>query len=234
MKKVFAYIRVSDPSQIKRDGFARQLKAIKDYATSNKLQVVEVFREEGVSGTIEHRPALARMLISLERNNHGVKAIIIEKLDRLARDLMVQEAIIRDFRKSGFEVISTTEGADLCSDDATRKLLRQMMRAIAEYEKTMVVMRLRIARERKKALTGKCEGTKRYDESPAGRSLIRKIVRMRSAPKHHRKMTYRQIADYLNEKGLLTLEGERWTLHRVAQVYGQYKNKRKFLLRQNH
>ena len=37
---------------------------------------------------------------------NGVKLILIEKLDRLARDLMIQETIIGDLRKYGFELVS--------------------------------------------------------------------------------------------------------------------------------
>lgn len=51
MEKAFAYIRVSDPSQINKDGFTRQEKAIQEYARGHDLQVVDLFKEEGVSGT---------------------------------------------------------------------------------------------------------------------------------------------------------------------------------------
>jgi hypothetical protein len=47
------------------------------------------------------------------------------KVDRLARDLMVQEHIIQDMQRRGITLISVAE-PDLCSDDPTRKLLRQM------------------------------------------------------------------------------------------------------------
>jgi DNA invertase Pin-like site-specific DNA recombinase len=70
---------------------------------------VRVFREQGVSGTtdLENRPALMELLEALAAN--GVKLVLIEKLDRLARDLMVQETIIGDLRKRGFDLISVTE-----------------------------------------------------------------------------------------------------------------------------
>jgi len=48
----------------------------------------------------------------------------------------------------------------LFSDDPTRKLMRQMMGAIADYEKSMIVLKLRGAPARKKARTGRCEGRK--------------------------------------------------------------------------
>ena len=79
--------------------------------------------------------------------------MIIEKLDRLARDLMVQETIIADLRKNGFELVSVAE-PDLMKNDPTRILVRQMMGAVAQYEKSQIVLKLRGARMRKRAKEG--------------------------------------------------------------------------------
>src|SRR5690349_23102280 len=92
---------------------------------------------------------------------NGVRVVIIEKLDRLARDLMVQESIIADLRKHSFELVSVAE-PDLMANDPTRILVRQMMGAVAEYEKSQIVLKLRGARMRKKAATGRCEGRKPF------------------------------------------------------------------------
>jgi DNA invertase Pin-like site-specific DNA recombinase len=54
---------------------------------------------------------------------NGVQVVIIEKLDRLARDLMAQETIIADLRKHGFELVSVAE-PDLMANDPTRILVR--------------------------------------------------------------------------------------------------------------
>ncbi|HEY5510606.1 MAG TPA: recombinase family protein [Prolixibacteraceae bacterium] len=218
MEKVFAYLRVSDPSQIKGDGFPRQLKAVTDYARANKLEIVNTFRELGVSGTKEHRPVLAELMVSMEQNGHGVKTVIIEKLDRLARDLMIQEAIIGDFNKHGFKLISVAEGTDLGSSDPTRKLLRVFMGGIAEYEKVMMVAKLRAARERIKLKTGKCEGNKGYRDTPEGQAILSRINTLRRKPRTGRRLTWQQIADQLNAEGILTIDGHPWSLHRVQQT----------------
>lgn len=44
--------------------------------------------------------------------------------DRLVRDLMVQEGIINDFERSGFNLISVVGGHDLLKNDPTRKVVR--------------------------------------------------------------------------------------------------------------
>jgi hypothetical protein len=52
----------------------------------------------------------------------------------LARDLMVQETIIADLRKYGFDLVSVAE-PDLMANDPTRVLMRQLMGAVAQYGK---------------------------------------------------------------------------------------------------
>jgi DNA invertase Pin-like site-specific DNA recombinase len=159
--KAFCYLRVSGKSQVDGDGFDRQAIACEAYAQANGLEITETFREEGVSGTkeLDDRPALSELFAALEAN--GVKTVIVEKLDRLARDLMVQETIIADMLRHGYTLISTCE-PDLCSTDPSRVLVRQIFGAISEYEKAMIVLKLRGARNRKKAKTGSCEGKKPF------------------------------------------------------------------------
>ena len=96
MHEAFAYLRVSGKGQIDGDGFLRQRAAIKVYADGHGIRIVRYFEEQGVSGTkdLENRPALQEMLLALMSN--GVRTVLIEKLDRLARDLMVQETIVGD------------------------------------------------------------------------------------------------------------------------------------------
>lgn len=168
--KAFAYLRVSGKGQIEGDDFPRQLEAIKGYAAAHGISIVKVYREEGVTGAMEgmNRPAWVEMIGRILAN--GIKTILVEKLDRLARDLMVQEHIIQDMQRRGITLISVAE-PDLCSDDPTRKLLRQIMGAIAEYDKAMVVLKLRGARQRKRAKERRCEGAKPYGTLP-GEALV--------------------------------------------------------------
>ncbi len=62
------------------------------------------------------------------------------------------------FRLTDIELISTCEGADLLNNDSSRKLIRQIFGAMAEYDKSMTVLKLKAARLRKRTETGKCEG----------------------------------------------------------------------------
>ena len=179
MKKAHAYLIVSGKGQVKGDGFTRQLKAIKEYAAAHDMKIVNVYREEGVTGTKESmdRPAFAAMMTALHSN--GVLTIIIEKLDRLARDLMVQEATIADLQKHGFTLISVAE-PDLMATDPTRILMRQFMGAVAQYDKSQIVLKLRGARLRKKAKEGRCEGRKPYGAKEGETAVLERLKALRA------------------------------------------------------
>lgn len=218
-EKAFGYTRVSGAGQVEGHGLERQQDAIQSYAQAHQLNLINTFREEGVSGTLEDRPALADLMLSLEQNGHGVKAVIIERLDRLARDLMVQEAIVRDFQSKGYQLISTTEGPDLCKDDPTRKLIRHIFGAVAEYDKSMLVMKLKAARQRKRAQTGRCEGRKPFGWTPEEQHVLRRIRAMRRKSKQGRPtMTWAAIADRLNGEGIPTKAGGLWSAAKVHSV----------------
>lgn len=224
--KAYGYIRVSGQGQVEGDGLRRQEEAIRNYAKAHDLEVEEVFKDGGVSGTIEDRPALARLMIDLEENGHGIKTVIIEKLDRLARDLMVQEAIVRDLQAHGYELVSAMEGPGLAADDPTRKLIRQIFGAVAEYDKTMIVLKLRAARERKRLKEGRCEGRKPYGDTPEEQAVLRRMRALRrrgrdGKPSH----TYQEIAELLNKEGAPTKTGGQWSRALVHGVLNRRDGK---------
>ena len=99
--KAVAYQRVSGQSQIDGDGFPRQSAAASKYAERNGLEIVDEYRDEGISGTSElaGRPGLAALLDRIESN--GVRIVLVENATRLARDLFVQEVLLNEFRKLG-------------------------------------------------------------------------------------------------------------------------------------
>jgi DNA invertase Pin-like site-specific DNA recombinase len=210
--KAFAYLRVSGLGQVDGDGFDRQLAACTKYAAANGIEIIEVFREEGVSGTkeLDDRPALAELLAALEEN--GIKTVIIEKLDRLARDLMVQETIVADIQKHGYTLVSTCE-PDLCSQDPSRVLMRQIFGAIAQYDRAITVLKLRGARQRKKARTGKGEGRHAYGEKPGEAEVLRQIRAYRADG-----LKPREIAAILGQQAVPTRMGRPWNAGTVAKI----------------
>ena len=208
----FAYLRVSGKGQVKGDGFPRQKAAIRKYAAEHDIRIARVFEERGVCGAVEaaDRPAWAQLMTALHAD--GIKTIIIEKLDRLARDLMVQEATIGDLQKHGFTLVSVAE-PDLMATDPTRILMRQLMGAVAQYDKSQIVLKLRGARQRMKAKTGRCEGRKPYGMKPGESATRDRIRAMRRSGS-----TLQAICDALNAAGTPTRCGGRWMAMTVRNI----------------
>lgn len=215
MEKAFGYLRVSGKGQIDGDGFDRQKDAIERYAAGNGFEIIGWYRDEGVSGTLADRPALAEMMVSLEQNGHGAKTVLVERVDRLARDLMIQETLLDDFNRKGFSIISATDG-DLLEDDPTRRLVRQVLGAIAEYDKTMTVLKLRAARERERKRSGKCEGRKSYGEAMP--EVLAEIKRLNRKPRGGKRMKAPKIAETLNAAGFRTMTGKEFNGQIVRNI----------------
>ncbi|HEV2202214.1 MAG TPA: recombinase family protein [Bryobacteraceae bacterium] len=204
MTKAFGYIRVSGRGQLDGDGFPRQRKAIFDHAAGHGLRIVRVFREAGVSGAIEsmNRPAWRELMAALLAN--GVRTIVIERLDRLARDLMVQETVIADLHKRGFTLLSAAE-PDLMAKDPTRILMRQLMGAVAQYDKSQTVLKLRVARDRIREKQGTCEGRKPFGYRDGEGDTLARMEHLRQEG-----LAYDKIASQLNAEGLAPRSSGQW------------------------
>jgi DNA invertase Pin-like site-specific DNA recombinase len=101
---------------------------------------------------------------------------------------------------------------DLDSDPG-RVLFRQMMGAIAQYDRTMLTMKLKVARERKRAATGKCEGRKFYGDLPGEAEIRDRIRATRKAG-----AGLQAICDALNGEGVRTRFGRQWMPMTVARI----------------
>lgn len=233
----YAYLRVSGRGQIDGDGLPRQRQAIATYAAARGITLAGEYRDAGISGTNElaHRPGLAALLDAVETS--GVRTIIVERADRLARDLIVGEIILADLRKAGVSVWSAEGGVDLtvADDEPTKRLIRQILGAVAEYDKSVLVLKLRAARRRIKAKTGRCEGRKPYGERPGEADAIARMVALRVKPRNVPRRGYKRIADALQAEGYPTRSGKPWTASTVHTILSRIERKHpKTVLRTNH
>jgi len=197
--KGFAYLRVSGKGQVDGDGFPRQRDAIQRYGKAHKIDVVGEYKDEGVSGAKDHfdRPGLTDLFVAIKAN--GVRLVLVERSDRLARDLMVGEIILSEFRTLGVQVVAADSGTDLTVEDGdpTRTLMRLMLGAIAQWEKSVIVQKLRAARIRIRRDRGRCEGRKPYGSSASEQETIGKMRELRRTG-----LSYEAIAKDLNASGI--------------------------------
>jgi DNA invertase Pin-like site-specific DNA recombinase len=147
--------------------------------------------------------------------------VIVERADRLARDLMVNEVIVDQLTRAGARVF-TADGADLTNADGdpTRTLIRQVLGAVAQFEKSVIVLKLRAARDRKRRRNGRCEGRKPFGTRPGESAVIDRIRELRRKPKGRPRLSVAAIAATLNSQRRPTRSGKPWapgTVHAILQ-----------------
>jgi DNA invertase Pin-like site-specific DNA recombinase len=220
--KAVAYLRTSSATNTgaDKDSEKRQRLAIAAYAKSARFEISaeDWFYDPAVSGAypIETRPGFNRLLDRIE--NNGVRVVIIEDASRFARDLMTQELGILSLIKLDVRVITAT-GDDLTdTSDPMKKAMRQIAGAFAELQKARLVAKLRGARERKRAVQGKCEGRKSLAErSP-------ELIEAAKALNDGRSL--RKIAEGLAEKGFITPNGKHYSASAVkGMLVGESKSR---------
>ena len=228
MKKAYGYLRVSGQSQLTGDGFRRQKETILKYADKHKIDVAEFFEEEGISGTRGEidRPAFQAMVSEILKN--GVRTVIVEGLDRLAREYRIQETLIVYLASKNIELISARTDENITEAvmaDPMRKALVQIQGVFAELEKNLLVKKLRGAREAMRAKTGKCEGRKSYAEAMP--EVLKEIRRLRRARKGMPRRTYVKVAAELNAGGFKTMTGKAFSGQTVQSILHREKNKKR-------
>jgi len=92
----------------------------------------------------------------------------------------------------------------------------EILGSVAQFEKAMLVSKLRGARERKKAATGKGSGRKNYTErDPEAVALAKRLARY---PVNHRKRSLRDVAAELEAQGHVAAGGKRYTATAVSRM----------------
>ena len=201
MKPAIAYLRTSSAANVgsDRDSDKRQRAAIAAYAKRAGYQIVCEFYDAAVSGAdpIHERAGFASMLERIAGN--GVRTIIVETANRFARDLIVQETGHKQLRDRGIELIAADSPDAFVQDTPTARLVRQVLGAVAEFEKAALVAKLK-ARDRKRAETGWCGGQRPHSQlRPEVVALAKKLHRgkRRSLRKIAAEL---EAAGYVNER----------------------------------
>jgi DNA invertase Pin-like site-specific DNA recombinase len=207
-----SYVRVSGLGQRDGDGPERQRQAIARAAKRQRLTIAKEFADMGVSGTTEgaDRPGMAALLAEVAQL--GATVVLVEKADRLARDVLVAELLLRSFRQLGVAVL-TSDGVDLTAAeaDATQVLVRQLLAAVAQFDRASIVAKLRVARDRKRAATGRCEGPRPFGHLPGEAEALEQLRAIARKKPGCDAPTMAEVAVAANAAGIRSRSGKPWT-----------------------
>jgi len=221
-RKAVAYLRTSSKANVgaDKDSDKRQRAAISAYAKAAGYEIVAEFYDEAVSGAdpVDARPGFAAMLAHLLAN--GARTIIVESPDRFARDLMVQLAGHDMLKAKGVALIAASAPTFFVEETPTAVLVRQVLGAVAQFEKTTLVAKLAAARQRKRERTGmKVGGMKSHVETrPEVVALAHRLARKK--PKGG-KLSLRAISAALAVEGHVNARGRPFAPNSVASMLRQ-------------
>ena len=146
---------------------------------------------------------------------NGVRSIIVESPDRFARDLAVQLAGHDYLKGLGVALIPASAPDFFLEDTPTAVLVRQVLGAIAQFDKATMVAKLKAARDRKRKVTGKVEGRKAYFEREGGPQLVARVRVLRD---QRPRRSLREIAAELEREGNVTAKGNRYSASAVRSM----------------
>jgi DNA invertase Pin-like site-specific DNA recombinase len=214
-KPALGYTRTSSAANIGegKDSVVRQRKAIQAYANRAGYRIVAWFDDPAVPGadTIDSRPGFMGALEMIAGNH--VRCIIVETANRFARDLIVQETGWKRLHADGITLVAADAPDQFVDETPTAVLIRQILGAVAQFDKAMTVAKLRGARERKRRKTGKVEGRKSYGETnPALVKLARELYEQRP------RLSLRKISAELAASGYTTPRGLPYSASAVASM----------------
>jgi DNA invertase Pin-like site-specific DNA recombinase len=219
VEKAFGYMRTSSASNVGqgKDSEPRQRKAIESYAKAAGFEIVDWFYDAAVKGAdpVTERRGFSQMLERIAGN--GVRTILCESPDRFARDLIVQLTGHDHLKALGVTLIPTSAPNHFTEETPTAVMVRQILGAIAQFDKATMIAKLKAARDRKRQATGgKVEGRRSHTErDPEMVKLARQLHR---PDPNKRPISLRKVSAALAERGYVTPNGTTFSASSVASM----------------
>jgi DNA invertase Pin-like site-specific DNA recombinase len=156
-RRIALYVRVSTDGQT-TENQRRELQAI---AERHGWQVVEVFKDQGVSGakSRDQRPAMRRLMQGVARRDFDMVAAW--SVDRLGRSLQDLIGLLGELHAKRVDLYLHQQGLD--TSTPAGKAMFQMMGVFAEFERAMIQERVK-AGLRRAVASGKTLGRPKVAE----------------------------------------------------------------------
>lgn len=154
--RAVAYYRTSSSTGVgdDKDTLPRQQRAVGVFAAGKGYELVAEYYDAAVKGedAVDRRPEFCRMMSEIMDN--GATVVLVETVNRFARDLAVQLTGHGMLKKLGVTLIPVDAPEYFIHETPTAVMVRQILGAVAQFEKASLWSRMHAARERQRG-TGK-------------------------------------------------------------------------------
>lgn len=226
--KVFTYLRVSTKEQAEDNkyGITDQQSVVNAWVDTHDHEVVDVYIDDGYSGSTQMRPRLQDLLQDIKTTE--IDAVVVPYFDRWARDTFLHLYLEKELKVQGIKLLSATEDG-MNDDDPTSQLQRTMMSAFAQYERQRITARMAGGRRQKAKSGGHATGRVPFgynkNDETGELEINHKEAQIVALIFQHRSngLSLRKIANRLNEQGYRTKKDNKWSGKSVSYIL---KNKK--------
>jgi DNA invertase Pin-like site-specific DNA recombinase len=208
-QRMIAYLRVStDEQAVSGLGLEAQAEMVRRAFDYRGWQLVDVVRDEGVSGSTLNRPGLRH---ALERIVAGdADGLVVAKLDRLTRSMRDFCEIGDWFEEAGAALVMLEPDVDT-STPAGRAVAHVLV-AFAQMERGMIGDRTKVALAAKRA-RGEATGRPAIADNP---QLVARVHEL-----YARHPSLSEVARILTDEGWPTVRGGRaWRASALQRIVG--------------
>jgi site-specific DNA recombinase len=163
--RVALYARVSTEEQREGQTIESQVRELEQFSKTKNWVTTGLYKDEGWSGSMLARPELDRLRDDATKGLF--EAVLINDVDRLARDVTHLGILKRDLERHGIRVIFRKLPSE---NSPTHNLLVNILGSFAEFEREMITDRTRRGRRHKVEVRKLYLGT----NSPYGYRYFRK------------------------------------------------------------
>lgn len=210
------YARYSSNRQ-REESIEDQLKVCSGYAQREGYTVIEEYCDYALSGTTDARPEFQKMVAAASKGTF--QAVIVYKLDRFARNRRDASVYRHKLKSHGVRIISASEAIPETPDGI---IMESLMEGMAEWYSA------NLSQNVKRGLMGNAEKCKAngvyifgylvnadgyYEPDPVNSEIVEEIFK-----RYARGESQAAIASWLNESGVKTLRGTKWTNTKVSWV----------------
>src|SRR5205085_8792736 len=109
-----------------------------DYAGHRGFTIVEEYRDEGISGSKDSRPALDRLMKDARARKFDV--VVVARFDRFARSVSHLLRALEEFNHVGIDFVSLSESVD--TSTPVGRMIFTVLGAVAELERNLIKERV--------------------------------------------------------------------------------------------